>query len=139
MPGQMDSSSLNPPWVVLTLTGELDIARTPDLDKMAAAVLGSDKADAVVDLSGVTFMDSSALRWLLNLQDRLERGSGRLRLAAPPGGSLDRLLSLSGLDGRFEMFATVAEATSFDDPTVRAFSLVATDQGDPADSARKAV
>ena len=105
MPGQMNS-----PWSVLTLTGELDISRTADLDQMASEVLGRDRVDVIVDLTEVSFMDSSALRWLLNLRDRLEAASGRLSLVSPPGGILERLLSLSGLEGRFKVFPTVVEA-----------------------------
>jgi anti-anti-sigma factor len=99
------------PWFVLTLTGELDMSRTGDLDQMASEVLGRDRVDVIADLTEVSFMDSSALRWLLNLQDQLGAASGRLRLVAPPGGILERLLSLSGLEGRFTVFATVVDAS----------------------------
>ena len=127
MSSQMDSPGMNTTFV-LTLTGELDMARTPDLDRVAADVLASDKVDAVVDLSKVSFMDSSALRWLLNFQDRLVRASGSLRVAAPPGGTLERLLLLSGLEGRFRVFATVAEATSSIDPPVKPVSFLTSDR-----------
>ena len=136
---QMESPGMNSAWVVLTLVGELDMARTPDLDRMAADALASGTVDAVVDLSGVGFMDSSALRWLLNFQDRLDRASGRLRLAAPPGGTLERLLALSGLEGRFTVFATVAEATSSIEPPARPLSFMAPDRGTTAASTRKVV
>jgi anti-anti-sigma factor len=98
------------PWIVLTLNGELDMARTDELDEMAASALDGDLVNAIFDLSGVTFMDSSALRWLLRVQDRVEQSGGRLRLVAPEGGSLVRLLSLSGLADRFTVFSTRVEA-----------------------------
>ena len=139
MPGQMDSPTLNSAWVVLTFAGELDMARTPDLDQMAAEVLSRDRVDVVVDLSGVSFMDSSALRWLLNFQDRIDGASGRLRLAAPPGGSLERLLSLSGLDAQFRVFRTLAEATSSIDHAAQPSSFVTSTRAKPAESARKTV
>ena len=98
------------PWVLLTLTGELDLSRTGELDEMVAAAMEGDRVDIIVDLSEVTFMDSSALRWLLKVQDRTDRVSGRLRLVAPDGGSPLRLLTLSGLEDRFVVFRTTLEA-----------------------------
>jgi anti-sigma B factor antagonist len=98
------------PWVLLTLTGELDMSRTEELDEMVAAAMEGDRIDVIVDLSEVTFMDSSVLRWLLKVQDLTDRVSGRLRLVALDGGSPIRILSLSGLDGRFAVFRTTVEA-----------------------------
>jgi anti-anti-sigma factor len=98
------------PWIVLTLNGELDMSRAVELDEMAASAFHGDQVDAIFDLSGVTFMDSSALRWLLKVQERADHVGGRLRLVAPEGGSLTRLLSLTGLADRFSMFPTRTEA-----------------------------
>lgn len=94
------------PWIVLTLSGELDISRTEELDEMAASAVSHQGINVIVDLSAVTFMDSSALRWLLRLQDRIGEVQGRLRVIAPSGGSLVRLLSLTGLEDRFAVFPT---------------------------------
>ena len=98
------------PWVLMTLTGELDMSRTAELDEMVAAAMEGDRVDVIVDLSEVTFMDSSALRWLLRVQERIDQVSGRLRLVAVDGGSPLRILSLSGLGDRFAVFATTVEA-----------------------------
>lgn len=98
------------PWVLLTLTGELDMSRTEELDEMVAAAMDGDQVDVIVDLSEVTFMDSSALRWLLKVQERTDRVSGRLRLVALDGGSPLRILALSGLDDQFAVFGTTVEA-----------------------------
>ena len=102
----------NSPWVLLTVTGELDMSRTDELDEMAAAIDRDGPSDIIVDLTEVTFMDSSALGWFLKLQGRTEEISRNLRLVAPNGGNLARLLSLSGLEGRFEVFSTIDEATA---------------------------
>ena len=103
------------PWIVLTLNGELDMARTDELDEMAASAFDGDRVNAIFDLSGVSFMDSSALRWLLKVQDRVDHSGGRLRLVAPEGGSLIRLLSLTGLADRFTTFPTRIEAEQSSD------------------------
>ena len=98
------------PWVVLTLSGELDMSRSEELDGMAANVFSGDQVNAIFDLSDVAFMDSSALRWLLKVQEGAHQTGGRLRLVAPEGGSLLRLLSLTGLADRFAVFPTRTDA-----------------------------
>lgn len=114
-------------WVVFTLRGELDMSRTDELDEMVASAFQGDHVNAMFDLSDVSFMDSSALRWFLRIQDRIDQVGGRLRLVAPEGGSLMRLLSLTGLDGRFEVFPTPIEAEpDSSGPTDEVDSLLAT-------------
>lgn len=108
MPKPVDS-----PWVVFTLTGELDMSRTPELNQMVASLLHHEPANAIVDLSAVTFMDSTVISWLLRFKDRADSVGGRLRLVAPEGGILVRLLSLTGLDDRFAIFPTTLEAATF--------------------------
>lgn len=104
------AGTVGSPWVVLHLSGELDISRSDELDAMAAAVFSADQVYAIFDLSDVAFMDSSAIRWLLKAQDGVDRNGGSLRLVAPLGGSLLRLLALTGLEGRFAVFPTMADA-----------------------------
>ena len=98
------------PWAVFALTGELDMSRTPELDEIVASALHGEPANAIVDLSAVTFMDSSVISWLLRFKDRTDQVGGGLRLVAPEGGILVRLLSLTGLNDRFAIFPTTLEA-----------------------------
>ena len=98
------------PWVVLRLTGELDMSRCDELDAAAAKAFSGTHVNAIFDLSDVAFMDSSALRWLLRAQDRANESGATLRLVAPDGGSLLYLLSLTGLADRFAVFPTREEA-----------------------------
>ena len=104
------ADSAGSPWVVLNLGGELDMSRSDELDQMAAAAFRGDQVNAIIDLSGVSFMDSSALGWLLNVQERADEVGGSLRLVAPKAGSLMRLLSLTGLADTFAVFPTRTEA-----------------------------
>jgi anti-anti-sigma factor len=86
------------------------MSRSDELDGMAANVFSGDQVNAIFDLSDVAFMDSSALRWLLKVQEGAHQTGGRLRLVAPEGGSLLRLLSLTGLANRFAVFPTRTDA-----------------------------
>ena len=104
------AGSAGSPWVVLALSGDLDMSRSDELDAMTASTFGPEKVNAIFDLSAVSFMDSSALRWLLKAQDCADQTGGRLRLVAPEEGSLVRLLSLTGLADRFAVFPTRADA-----------------------------
>lgn len=104
------AGSVGSPWVVLALSGDIDMSRSDELDAMTASTFGAGKVNAIFDLSAVSFMDSSALRWLLKLQDLADETGGCLRLVAPEEGSLVRLLSLTGLADRFAVFPTRMDA-----------------------------
>ncbi|RZU23874.1 STAS domain-containing protein [Streptomyces sp. BK239] len=63
----------------------------------------------VVDLSEVTFMDSTGVNVLVTAHHAALAGGGRLRLAVPRGPVL-RVLELVGLDGVIAICPTVEEA-----------------------------
>jgi len=79
---------------IVQLSGEYDIARTAELRD---ALLGAhtEQRDVIADLTGVTFMDSTALRSLLEVRAELDRRGSRLRLTNP-GLPVVRLLEITG-------------------------------------------
>ena len=98
------------PWLVFKVSGELDMSRIDELEELVGSALDGARVNAIFDLSGVSFMDSSALRWFLKVQDRIDLSTGLLRLVAPPEGHFERLLALTGLVDRFAVFPTRIEA-----------------------------
>jgi anti-sigma B factor antagonist len=81
---------------LLCAEGELDVITAPPLlPDLARLVAGA--SGVVLDLSGVTFFDSSGVR----LVDRLARECGRIatpvRVVAPRGSAPRRVLELVGL------------------------------------------
>lgn len=83
----------------ITAIGELDIESVPLL---AAEFEAAERGDAeliVLDLSGLTFVDSTGLRFLLGASDGCGGEGGRLRILE---GSepLERLLDIVGLRER---------------------------------------
>ena len=54
----------------LVISGEIDLAAAPELSEVGADSLGiADVHSVVVDLSGVTFMDSTAIGALVGLRN----------------------------------------------------------------------
>jgi anti-sigma B factor antagonist len=84
------ASGEQPP--VVTATGEIDLANVGQFqDVMAQAV---DNADAItVDLSGVSYCDSTAVRALFSVA-----ATAKLNLVVRSTGPIKTLLSVSGLD-----------------------------------------
>jgi anti-anti-sigma factor len=80
---------------LLHLSGEVDSATLPQLERRLAESVAK-AADLTLDLSELTFMDSSGLRLLIEVAHQLE-GSGKLILLAP-SGIVRRVLELTQLD-----------------------------------------
>ncbi|MEW2417895.1 STAS domain-containing protein [Streptomyces sp. NPDC046866] len=84
-------------WAVIALSGEFDLATAPAVRARALELIANGHPDLVVDLSGVTFCDSSGLGALIGIWRCAENADGSLTLAAIPG-RLSRLLSVTGMD-----------------------------------------
>lgn len=69
--------------VVIALTGDIDIHTAPHLRDRLASLHGEGNTSIVVDLGGVTFLDSSALGALVAAHRELTAAGGTLKLAAP--------------------------------------------------------
>jgi anti-anti-sigma factor len=67
----------------LTLIGELDLATAPQVEEAVRGMLAGTR-DLVVDLSELTFIDSSGLRLFIDLSDRATLEGWTLRLIRPP-------------------------------------------------------
>lgn len=98
---------------VVAVRGELDIASAPALRTELLGLLGPHARRIVVDLSEVTFCDSSGLAVLVGASRRAWLLGGVLRLAAP-APPVTAVLRLTGLDRHFEIFPTVQAAVTND-------------------------
>jgi anti-sigma B factor antagonist len=79
--------------VRLVLHGELDMASTPRFDEHAATALATADLPIVVDLRGLSFIDSSGIRALL----RLHAGA-RTQISFIPGPApVQRVFELASL------------------------------------------
>jgi anti-sigma B factor antagonist len=63
----------------------------------------------VIDLQQVTFIDSKGLESLVWVQEQCDERLGTIRLCNPDD-TCRKILQVTRLDGRFDVFADVAEA-----------------------------
>jgi len=86
--------------LVIRPVGELDIATADELGQTLQDGLASDAARVVLDLSGVTFIDSAGVRCLLMAVAASEAGGGKLRVRRGQSEQVARLLELVGVVDR---------------------------------------
>ena len=83
---------------VLVLVGEIDTYTAPELEEAMVAL----PDQCVVDLSGVSFIDSSGLRVIVEAHSgRRDRG-GAVTLRSP-SPSVERLLQIAGVVGHLDV------------------------------------
>ncbi|MFJ8143138.1 STAS domain-containing protein [Streptomyces sp. NPDC096013] len=93
---------------VATVTGDLNVGSAPAVYQLALEAIHR-WPHVIIDLSGVTFCDSSGFNALLRLRRRAQESGNRLSLAAPPT-QVARLLTLTGAGTVFPVYGTPAEA-----------------------------
>jgi len=88
--------------VTLRLTGEIDLYTAPFVREAALRAIRHHDGRLHIDLSGVTFMDSTGLEVLLATRRRAELSGGTLRLIDPTQSVL-RVLEVTGVDRLFHI------------------------------------
>jgi anti-sigma B factor antagonist len=94
---------------LIAITGELDLAATPELSTVMLMAARSPGAFVVLDLAQVEFVDSSALGTLLKVGGEVESAGKRLRVVCA-GGPVRRLLEMTNLTNRFQLCPTRDDA-----------------------------
>jgi anti-sigma B factor antagonist len=87
-------------WQVLTLAGEVDVATAPRLRDRLVQLITEGPPRVVVDLSGLTFIDSMGLGALVSGMKRARAHDGDLRLAGP-SDHVAKVLAITRLDLAF--------------------------------------
>ena len=94
--------------VVVHLVGELDLYNAHLVREALLACCEEEPGRLVVDLSGVDFLDSTALGVLVEARTRM--ADRQAFVLAAPGSETSRALEVSGLDKHFVVRTTVEEA-----------------------------
>ena len=84
----------------VAVVGELDMATAPQLTDVIEALASTGPPRVVVDLSGVSFMDSSGIGALCQAQSTLEAGGGVLVLG-PVSNRVQSVLQMAELGDAF--------------------------------------
>jgi anti-anti-sigma factor len=84
--------------LVIRPVGELDLSTTQTLDTKLRRTIHDATSEVILDLGGLSFIDSSGLRLLVIASAHSQANGDRLRMlrgSAP----VERVIQLSGLDG----------------------------------------
>lgn len=90
---------------VVALTGEIDLAVAPSLQKRLDLLLSRGSSTIVVDLLGATFLDSIALGVLVAAMDECRKAGGDLQLVVTEPRIL-KVLKITGLADTFTIHST---------------------------------
>ena len=94
--------------VVVSLAGELDLYNASTVREALLACCAETPERLIVDLSGVKFIDSTALGVLIEARTRMP--NRKSFLLAAPGLETRRALEISGLDRHFSVHESVEQA-----------------------------
>jgi anti-sigma B factor antagonist len=96
---------------VVQVVGEIDVYTAPQLRERLDQEIEAGHYDLVVDLSGVSFMDSTGLGVLVGRLKQIRLNDGSMKLVC----AHDRVLKvfvITGLDKVFAIYPTVGEAVA---------------------------
>jgi len=91
----------------ITVVGEVDMASAPSLRKILGGCIDEGCRKIRLEMSEVSFMDSSGIAALLSAKQRIDEGDGELVLSNP-SRNVRRVLELTALNSVFTI--TPAEA-----------------------------
>lgn len=81
----------------VALRGELDLASAPDIEQELKRVEATDAKSVVIDLSGLTFIDSTGIRLIVTADTRSRANANRLTLLRGPA-AVQRVFVISGVE-----------------------------------------
>ena len=91
-------------YPVLTMTGDIDIASEQDWRRRGNELLDAhpQMTDLVIDMGGVTFLDSRGMAVLIHLHGKAAARGGKLTLLTVPP-RVAKALGVAGLDQVFQV------------------------------------
>ena len=103
--------SAGEPYTLVEVTGEADVTNTDELRRLLDDEVAQQPRMMIIDLSGLRFMDSSALHALLRTNRSMDREGGVLALVSPQP-AVAKILRLTTADRLIPVFASVADAAA---------------------------
>jgi anti-sigma B factor antagonist len=96
--------------VVVVLAAEIDVTNSDEAYEQLVAAVAPGVSVVIADLTSTSFCDSSGVHAILRAHERAAARDTALRLAVSPGGSVRRVLELTGTTIIVPVYSTVAEA-----------------------------
>ncbi|MDZ7578574.1 MAG: STAS domain-containing protein [Candidatus Nanopelagicales bacterium] len=82
---------------IVAVTGELDVYTAPDFEACLEELVKAGKTKLVIDLTGVSFLDSTGLGVMVKALKWVREAGGRLRVVADED-RIARVFRITGLD-----------------------------------------
>ncbi|HEV2357705.1 MAG TPA: STAS domain-containing protein [bacterium] len=95
---------------VAALDGEVDLANAADVRGQIFGMVSNAAPGLVLDLSGVTYLDSRGVQLILELAERLKMRHLKFRIALPEKSLIRRILLLTHVDAVVPLDTSVEEA-----------------------------
>lgn len=95
---------------IARLVDDLDASNVAEVGAALASSVRKDQWGLVIDMSELRYLDSSAMRLLVEVKRRLERRRQSLRAAVPADSPVRRVLDLTGIASVLPLTLTVSEA-----------------------------
>ena len=95
---------------VVVLPAEIDVTNSELAFGLLAAALAPGVPLVIADLTATTFCDTSGVRALVQAHEEAVARGAQLRLAVPRGGSVRRVLELTGLGRVLNVYPGLDEA-----------------------------
>jgi anti-sigma B factor antagonist len=96
-------------WVVLSVSGEVDVATAPQLRERLVDLVGEGHAHLILDLNEVGFLDSTGLGVIVGCLKRARGNDGDLVIVCDQRSIL-KVLEITGLTAVFQLHPTVEGA-----------------------------
>jgi anti-sigma B factor antagonist len=101
-PAVFEGQSIDESIEVLTVSGELDMSNSTELRRRVDRAIRDGRNRVVVDLAGLTHMDSSGMAALIDSHQLTEARGGKLALVIT-SESVRRTVEVRGLDRLFRI------------------------------------
>jgi anti-anti-sigma factor len=96
--------------VIARLIGEIDLANARGIGSLVAGAVTNEAAGVVLDMSDTTYLDSSGVHLVFDLNERLTGRQQRLVLVVPEESRIRRVLDLVNVAAVVPTLANVEEA-----------------------------
>jgi anti-sigma B factor antagonist len=91
---------------VVAASGEIDLYTAPEFERALASSVTEGPTQLLVDFSGATFIDSTALHVLLRAARQLDREAGEL-IVVVPDPNVRKVFEITGFDRLFSVVSSL--------------------------------